>query len=255
MALIEIEGLTKVFYPARTFGAWIRTPWQRGRPIIALEDVSLTIEPGELLCVMGRNGAGKTTLLKTLIGLVCPTEGIVRVLGHEVRRTPRRVTSQVGFAAGERTGFYDRLTGRQNLEFFAALHGLPKEMARRRVGELLERFEIPAPDQHYQEYSTGIKQRLVLARSLLHDPQVLLLDEPTKSLDPAHTVKVQTLIKDQLHRAMNKTVIFTTHRTSEAQQLASRIAVLHAGRLCACATVDELKRQGDLALAIRNLCA
>lgn len=255
MALIEIQQLTKVFYPARPFADWCRAPWQRGQPVIALEHVSLTIEQGELFCLMGSNGAGKTTLLKILVGLVLPTSGTVLINGHEIQRNSHRVKSQIGFASGDRPGFYDRLTGRQNLEFFASLYGLFQRVARRRIDELLELLAIEAPDQQYQEYSAGMKQRLLLARALLHDPPMLLLDEPTKSLDPVQTTTLHEFMKNRLHRDMGKTILFTTHQVWEAERLAQRIAVLRQGMIRVCSTPDELRRQGDVKSLIERLCA
>lgn len=228
---IEVRGLTKVFYPARPFGAWLRAPWRRGEPIRALDDVSLTIERGELLCLMGPNGAGKTTLLRILAQLLLPTGGVARVNGQDVQRTNCRLRSQIGFASSERPGFYDQLTGRQNLEFFASLYGLSRAAAKARIGELLERFGIDAPDRQYQEYSAGIKQRLLLARTLLHDPPILLLDEPTKSLDAGQTATLHQFIRRQLHDAQGKTILFTTHQVWEAEQLAQRITTLSRGAL------------------------
>lgn len=252
--MIEIRQLTKVFHPARSFGAWLRAPWGRGQPITALRDVSLTIERGELICLMGPNGAGKTTLLNLLVDLLLPTSGTVLIDGRDIRRHARWVKSQVGFASSDRPGFYDRLTGRQNLEFFAALYGLPRLAARRRIDELAELLGLEALDRQYQECSAGMKQRLLLARTLLHDPPILLLDEPTKSLDPVQTDIFHTLIRERLHRDLRKTTLFTTHQVWEAQRLAQTVAVLHHGILRGRGTPAELQQAGDFDSAIRQLC-
>lgn len=231
MAPIEISHLTKVFYPARPFGAWLRAPWHRGEALTALREVSLTVERGELVCLMGPNGAGKTTLLKILAQLLLPTAGAARIDGQDVQRTTPRLRSQIGFASSERPGFYDQLTGRQNLAFFASLYGLSRSAANTRIGALCERFGIEAPNRQYQEYSAGIKQRLLLAKTLLHDPPVLLLDEPTKSLDAAQTATLHRFITRHLHEAQGKTILFTTHQVWEAEALAQRIATLSRGAL------------------------
>lgn len=252
MALVEISHLTKVFYPARPFGAWLRAPWRQGPPVVALQDVSLTIEPGELLCLMGPNGAGKTTLLKTLVGLVLPTSGEARVLDHPVRHPlPARARARIGFASSERPGFYDQLTGRQNLAFFARLYGLGRATAARRIDELCGQFGLEAPDRQYQEYPAGMKQRLLLARALLHDPPLLLLDEPARSLDPAQTDKLHAFLREQCRRK-GKTVLLTTHQVWEAERLAGRIAVLSRGALQACGTREELARAGGLAMLLHR---
>jgi len=254
MPRLEIRGLTKVFYPTRPIAAWIRHPWRRGQPLIALERIALTIEPGELFCIMGSNGAGKTTLLRILATLLLPTSGTVRLDGQGIERRTAWIRSQIGFVPGERFGFYDQLTGWQNLKFFAALYGLSFRQATRRVDEVVELVDLQAPHQQFQEYSTGMKQRFLLARALLHDPPLLLLDEPTKSLDPVQTEKFHTMIKDQLNRQMKKTILFTTHQVWEAEALGQRMAILHRGSLVASGTVDQVAQGRDLAAVIQQVC-
>jgi ABC-type multidrug transport system ATPase subunit len=255
MPLIDIRHLTKVFYPARPFGAWLCAPWRRGEPIRALDDVSLTIEPGELVCLMGPNGAGKTTLLRILAQLLLPTAGRARINGQDVHHTSPWLRSQIGFASSDRPGFYDQLTGRQNLAFFASLYGLSRAGASKRIGSLLGQLGLEkAQGQPYQEYSAGMKQRLLLARTLLHDPPILLLDEPTKSLDAAQTATLHQLIKGELHDAQGKTILFTTHQAWEAEGLAGRIAILHGGALRGCGTVEQLAGPRSLQAVIGELC-
>ncbi|MBI4322781.1 MAG: ABC transporter ATP-binding protein [Candidatus Omnitrophica bacterium] len=250
---IEVRGLTKVFYPARPFGAWLRAPWRRGEPIRALEDISLTVNAGEVFCLMGSNGAGKTTLLKILTGLLLPTSGTVLINGQDVARISARLRSQVGFASSDRPGFYDQLTGRQNLAFFAALYGLSTRQAARRIAELTELLEIAAPDQPYQACSAGMKQRLLLARALLHDPPIVLLDEPAKSLDPLRAETLRALLHDRFARS-GKTVLLTTHSAAEAEACTGRIAVLQRGGLKACGTVRDISAGDTLHAALKRLC-
>ena len=218
MAFIEIQHLTKTF-----------------RSVTALQDVSLEMPRGELLCLTGANGAGKTTLLKIVAGLVLPSSGVVRIDGQDATRAGPHLRSRIGYAAGERPGFYDRLTGRENLEFFAALRSLHGAEARRRIDGWLELFEMTTPDRPYQELSTGMKQRLLLARTLLHNPSVLLLDEPTKSLDPAHAQRLPRLLKERCGRGQGTTVIMATHQLPESREFADRIVALRDGRLQAAA--------------------
>jgi len=253
MSLITIERLTKVFHAAPTLAAWVHAPWRGGAAVTALSEITLTIERGEVCCVMGSNGAGKTTLLRILATVVLPTAGRVLLDGQDVDRRARWVRSQIGYVPGERPGFYPRLTGRQNLAFFAALQGLSSSQARRRIGELIELLEIAAPDQRYQEYSTGYKQRLVLARALLHDPPILLLDEPTKSLDPVLADAFRTLVRDRLNRTLGKTVLWTTHQVQEAQALGGRLAIVHRGVLKACDSIERLAGGADLTEVLRRL--
>ncbi len=248
---IALDGATKLFYPAAPFGAWIQAPWRRSPPITALDRISLAIAPGELFCLMGPNGAGKTTLLRLLMGLLVPTSGILRIDGHEPDRHTRAIT---GFAAADHQGCYDRLTGRQNLAFFACLYGLRGQQLRHRVDKVLRLMEIGAPDQRYQEYSSGTKQRLLLARALLHEPRVLVLDEPTRSLDPVEAQRVHALLTGRLLK-QGAAILLTTHQVWEAQVLADRLAVLHGGRIRACGTVDEVRGGSTLEEAVRRLCA
>jgi len=254
MPTIVLEQLTKVFHAARSFGAWLRRPWQRGEPVLALDEVSLTVEAGELLCLMGSNGAGKTTLMKILAGVVLPTSGRALIDGYDVTRASRLLRAHIGFAAADPAGFYDRLTGRQNLAFFASLHGLPGAQARGRIDELLSLLELDMPDQFYQEYSSGTKQRLALARALLHQPSLLLLDEPTRSLDPLQTERVHALLRGRLRR-QGVTIVLATHQVWEAEALADRVAVLHHGAIQACGTPHELKGRGTLADAVKQWCS
>ncbi len=211
---IQIDHLTKTFHS-----------------VTALSDLSLEVSRGELLCIMGANGAGKTTLLKIVAGVVLPTSGTVRIDGQDVTRGGPQLCSMIGFAAGERPGFYDRLTGRQNLEFFAALHGLHGAAGRQRIDEVLCLFEMAAPERPYQELSTGMKQRLLLARTLLHDPPILLLDEPTKSLDAAHAQRLLSLLKERCGRDEGKTIVMVTHQLPESRGFADRVVALRDGRL------------------------
>ena len=220
---------------------------------MALNDVSLSIERGELVCLMGSNGAGKTTVLKILAGLLLPTSGTVLIDGQDVRRFSARLRSQVGFASSDRPGFYDQLTGRHNLAFFAALCGLSTKQAGRRIDELLELLDIAVVDQPYQACSAGMKQRLLLARALLHDPPILFFDEPTKSLDPIQAEHVRVLLKDRFAR-MGKTLFLTSHVAAEAERFAGRVAVLHQGVLKACGALDDISAGETLQAALKRLC-
>lgn len=212
MPFIEVANLTKAF-----------------GSVIALKEVSLEVDSGAIVGIMGPNGAGKSTLLRILAGLVIPSQGVVRVGGVTPAKAPREFRRSIGFAAGERPGFYDRLTGRQNLEFFAALFGVYGSRARQRISEVLEQAALEPADQPYQELSTGMKQRLLLARTLLHDPQLLLLDEPTRSLDPAEVERFYELARSM--QEQEKTLVFTTHRRQDAEALSGRLIRLDHGCL------------------------
>jgi len=212
--------------------------------VLALDDVNLTVEPGELFGLIGPNGAGKTTLVKILCTLLLPSSGTAVVSGRDVCREEHLVQRSVGFVAGEERSFHWRLTGRQNLEFFAALSNMFGREARRRIGELMERLGIAeAADNMVYSYSSGMKQRLALARGLLTDPDVLFLDEPTKSLDPLAARRFKLFVREQLVRAEGRTVFLTSHRLEDIEQMCDRFAVLRGGRVTFCGTVDELRRR------------
>ena len=236
---IVIRGLTKVFHPIELRLRSLR-PFRRHPPVIALDDVNLLLGHGEVLGLLGTNGAGKSTLLKILATLILPNAGRVSVHGWDVATDADRVRRLVGFASGDERSFYWRLTGRQNLEFFAAFQGLAPRVARGRIETLRERLGLEALDRRFALYSTGMRHRLALARALLAEPAILLLDEPTRSLDPLATAAVHDLIRTTLLGERGCTLVVATHDLAEAEALCDRVAILHRGRLVADDTVHAL---------------
>ncbi len=237
---VETVELRKLFYPQRR----LSRPFRCGKPIIALEDVNLRIGHGELLALLGPNGAGKTTLLKLLSTLILPTSGTAFVNGFNIIDEEDKVKSSLGLVTGEPRSLYWRLTGRQNLEFFASLYNLSHSLARRRIGELLELLGIgKESEERCKNYSTGTMQRFFIARGLLNDPKILLMDEPTKSLDPTAAQNLRIFIRDRLAKERGKTILFTTHQLEEAAMLSDRIAILDGGRIKGCGTMEELQRK------------
>jgi len=236
---IETFALTKRF--AKTKGLRDLLPAPRSRAeVVAVDRVDLAVEEGELFGLLGPNGAGKTTLIKLLCTLIVPTSGTARVNGYDLREEGR-IKASVGLVTGDERSFYWRLSGRQNLEFFASLHGLSPRQGRRKVEEVLELMGLKeVADERFQTYSTGMRQRLSLARGLLNDPKVLFLDEPTKSLDPTATRHLHDFIKSELVGRRGVTVFLTTHRLEEAEQLCDRIAIMDKGHIRACGTIVEL---------------
>lgn len=236
---IETFALTKRF--AKTKGLRDLLPAPRSRAeVVAVDRVDLAVEEGELFGLLGPNGAGKTTLIKLLCTLIVPTSGTARVNGYDLREEAR-IKASVGLVTGDERSFYWRLSGRQNLEFFASLHGLSPRQGRRKVEEVLELMGLKeVADERFQTYSTGMRQRLSLARGLLNDPKVLFLDEPTKSLDPTATRHLHDFIKSELVGRRGVTVFLTTHRLEEAEQLCDRIAIMDKGHIRACGTIVEL---------------
>ena len=213
---------------------------------VAVEGVNLTVQAGSVLAILGPNGAGKTTLLRILAGLVLPSAGDAHICNLDVIQGEARAKGVVGISLGDDRSLYARLSGQQNLEFFAALHGLSRREARQRIDEVSNVLEIPL-DQTVQESSSGIRQRLLIARALLHDPAVLLLDEPTKSLDPASAQGLRDFIKERLARHLGKTVVIATHNLAEAESLGDQIAIMKRGRIRGCGTLDVLRGIAGLA--------
>jgi ABC-type multidrug transport system ATPase subunit len=240
---ICIEGLSKRF--ERPFPALRRLLKRKGPDVVdALTDVNLTVHAGEVFGLVGRNGQGKTTLIKSISCLIEPTRGTVRVFGEDSVQNAREVRRKVGLVSADERSFYFRLTGRENLHFFARLYGMDKAQARARIDELAHTFELlPVLERPFQEYSTGNKQRLAIARALLSDPPLLLLDEPTRSLDPISAQGLRAALKRFSQAAPEKTVLITTHNLAEIEELCGRVAILSRGRLIECATLTELREK------------
>ncbi len=215
-----------------------RTAEERGT--LAVDDVSLTVEEGEVFGLLGPNGAGKSTLVRLLCTLILPTSGQARVYGYDLT-AETAVKARVGLAAGEERSFYWRLSGRQNLQFYGAMHGLPPAWTAQRIAELDHVLHLGEDlDKRFDRLSTGMRRRLDLARALLHDPPLLFLDEPTRSLDPGAAERLHDLIL-YIARA-GHTVFLVTHDLDEAEVLCDRVAMMHRGRLRSVAPVAELRR-------------
>jgi ABC-2 type transport system ATP-binding protein len=211
-------------------------------PVEALRDVSLDIREGEIFGLIGPNGAGKTTLTKIIATLVQPTSGSVAVKGYDSVREDERVRSQVGLATAEERSFYWRLSAEENLLFFARLYGLAESAAMKRIRELLNLFEIEElARRRFGELSTGNKQRLAVARAMLANPPVLLLDEPTRSLDPIAASRMRSLIKSLATDKTRVTVLLTSHNLAEVEELCERVAIIGNGRIRALDSPQNLR--------------
>ncbi len=250
---IRTEALTKAF-PAHQGWRGLLRPGALAPP--AVDRIDLSVPEGELFGLVGPNGAGKTTLIKLLATLGVPTSGQAWVGGYPLSET-RAIKRVLGLVTSDERSFYWRLTGRQNLAFFAALQAVPQEQIPGRVTETLALLDLGAvADQRFLTYSTGMRQRLSIARALLHQPRLLFLDEPTKGLDPNVTRQLHTLVRDELTRSQGLTIFLTTHLLAEAELLCDRIAILHAGRIRACGTLEELRAGSGLSasyqLHLRN---
>ncbi|MCS7178312.1 MAG: ABC transporter ATP-binding protein [Anaerolineae bacterium] len=207
----------------------------------AVDGVNLTVRPGRILALLGPNGAGKTTTVRMLAAILMPTEGRAVVAGYDTRQDPIAVRQRVGLLT-EQPGLYLRMYGGEYLEFFGRLYGLDLETCQRRAREWLDRFAMPeAWGRRIGEYSKGMRQKLALVRALLHDPPVLLLDEPTSAMDP-HSAK---LVRDAILslRDERRTILVCTHNLMEAEVVADEIAIIRKGQIVALGTPAELKQQ------------
>ncbi len=212
-----------------------RAPRRGAAAVVALDQVTLDVPSGVVLGVVGPNGAGKTTLLRIVGTLLVPTAGEVCVLGVDAVRRPDAVRGQLGVVLGGERSVYWRLTGRENLLYAAALHDLPPPEARERADALLALMGLTArADDLVGSYSTGMRQRLAIARALIHDPALLLLDEPTAGLDLQAATDLRRLLAG-LRAARHRTVIVATHHVEDAGRLCDVVVVLDRGRVLACA--------------------
>jgi sodium transport system ATP-binding protein len=224
---IRVEKLSKTFF-------------DEGRgEVHAVRDVSFECRAGEIFGLLGANGAGKTTTLRILATILKPSAGTASVMGHDVLSEPEAVRRQLGFSSST-TALYPRLTTRETLDFFARINGFPREQVKARVDYLIERFGIgDYAKARVDKLSQGMKQKVALARTVAHDPPVLIFDEPTVGLDVLNAVEMQKVIAE--FRAEGKAIIFSTHIMSEAEKLCDRIAILHGGKIHACDTLENLR--------------
>ncbi|HEY8412839.1 MAG TPA: ABC transporter ATP-binding protein [Pyrinomonadaceae bacterium] len=238
---ISISNLSKTYpSPFRRLRAFFRRPVKD--PVEALRDVSFDVRRGEIFGLIGRNGAGKTTLTKIVATLVQPTTGSVSVLGQDTVRHDEQVRRRIGLATAEERSFYWRLTAEQNLMFFARLHGLSDRVARQRIKELFTNLELDeVARRRFGEMSTGNKQRLAVTRALLANPPVLLLDEPTRSLDPLAAARMRELIRSLAERDPPVTILLTSHNLAEVETLCERVAIISRGLIRAIDTPQHLR--------------
>jgi len=228
----------ETFDLSKTFAPLVRQLMRR-KPTVALDGVTLKIPQGSVFGLLGPNGAGKTTFIKLLCGLILPTHGTARVAGLDVTYESSMLHARVGLVTSDERSFYWRLTARQNLEFFATLYNLKGRARCERVKELLAHVGLSADaDRRFSDFSSGMKQRLAVARGLLHDPDILFLDEPTKGLDPLATQRVHGLIQDLVRRG--KTVVMATQQLHEAEDLCHRVAFFRQGHVMAEGAPAEL---------------
>jgi ABC-2 type transport system ATP-binding protein len=234
-AAIEVTGVHRVFESRKGFLFRDVTRTE------ALRGVDLVVERGSIFGLLGPNGAGKTTLTKILSTLLLPTSGTALVLGHDVTSETDWLRPRIGLVLGGERGLYNRINGRENLRYFAELYGVPHAEREARIDEVLARVDLTwAADRRVEEYSRGMKQKLHIARGILHRPEVLFLDEPTIGLDPKSARETRKLVRSLVGDGV--TIFLTTHYMFEAEELCPEIAILSKGRIVARDTVDGLRK-------------
>lgn len=225
---VTVDGLSKTF-------------WDDSRgEIRAVDSVDFTCHTGEIFGLLGANGAGKTTTLRMISTILRPTSGSASVMGHDVGGEPEAVRRNLGFYSAS-TALYPRLTARETLDLFARINKYPRDRVEERVESLIDRFGIREyADARVEKLSSGMKQKVSIARTVVHDPPVLIFDEPTVGLDVINALALQEAIAE--FRSEGKAVIFSTHIMSEAERLCDRIAIIHRGEIRACDTLDGLRQ-------------
>lgn len=239
--VIKVDGLRRVFGDDIVRKGLNKASGTDGPTNVAVDSISFSVNKGEIFGILGPNGAGKTTTIRMLSTLLKPSGGTATVLGIDVSddRRIRELRRRINMVSGGERGLYYRLTGRQNLRYFADLYGIPKNVRERRIDETLELVKLTdVADRRVEEYSRGMKQRIHIARALINEPEVLFLDEPTIGLDPEISKQIRRIVKDLSEQG--KTIILTTHYMFEAEELCDRIVLLKKGRIVGYGTIDEL---------------
>lgn len=228
---IVLKGIVKLFKK------------KRKDEIRAVDGVSFEIKEGEIFGLLGPNGAGKTTLIKCISTLLIPDKGTATVGGHDINKDPLGVRRMIGVLTGGERSLYWKLTPVENLKYFAALYGVPRKKTAERIDYLLELMDLKnKARERVERLSSGMKQKLSIARTLIHDPPILLIDEPTLGLDPYFARFVRGFIKDELHAKLGKTILLTTHYMDEADELCERVAFMYNGKIKALDTPVLLKQ-------------
>ena len=229
-AVVEIRKVEKYFEIESPLYRRIWNPLTKNEGIYALRDISFRVESGMVLGVVGPNGAGKTTLLRILADLLEPTQGEVTICGRKLKKSAASMRSKIGYVSSDERSFFWRLTGRQNLNFFARLYGVPDKKATERINNMLDNFSLTdKAKQLFRDYSAGTRKKFALIRALVHQPQVILLDEITNSLDPESNQEVKTLVRKYVSRQKDCVALWSTHRLEEIGEICDMLLELKWG--------------------------
>lgn len=228
--IIEAQELTKYFVVERPLHRMLLNPFGAHKKICALDKVSFSIKSGEILGVVGANGAGKTTLLRILADLLSPDSGKIDFCGCTLGKDSKQLRSKIGYVSSDERSFFWRLTGEQNLEFFARLYNISRLETHRRITEMVSRFDLgEKANQLFRDYSSGTRKKFSLIRALNHRPCILLLDEITNSLDPSSTHVAKTMVRDYISTQENCAAVWSTHRLEEIDEICDKILMIEGG--------------------------
>jgi ABC-2 type transport system ATP-binding protein len=240
---VVVRDVAKSFPVSLNLTDWIRYRGSVPRRTV-LHDISLSVHTGELYGLLGANGAGKTTLLKMLATLCIADRGQILISGIDANKRPMAVKQRIGLCTSEERSFYYRLTARDNLRFFGALTGLVGDELETRVEEVVGLVDLSeAIDRRFDTFSSGMRQRLALARALLGDPDIIFFDEPTRAVDPLHAREIRSLIRDELVTRLGKTGVLATNSLEEAWAICDTVAILHEGRIVTTGAPRDLDRR------------
>jgi ABC-2 type transport system ATP-binding protein len=232
--VVEVTRVSKSFPVDYSLASQLTRFWRHKQRRTVLHDIDLTIRRGEIFGLLGPNGAGKTTLLKMLATLLLPDAGTIRITGIDAVARPLAVKRRIGFSIADERSFYYRLSARENLEFFGTLAGIESNALKRRTTEVADVVGLGyALDRPLKAFSSGMRQRLAIARALLADPDLLIFDEPTRAIDPIHALELRTMIRETLVGSLGKTVLLSTNILEEAWSTCDRVAIISAGRIAA----------------------
>lgn len=223
--MLEAKGLTKKF-----------------KNTVVVDNFSFNVSKGEVLGLLGENGAGKTTTMRMLATMLKITDGTATICGHDVSKEPEEIRGKIGILFGGEVGLYDRLTARENIEYFAKLNGLSDDEAKKNIKALCDRLEMEEYiDKRVGKFSRGMKQKVAIARSIVHDPEVMLFDEPSTGLDVTAVRLIHEFILECKNQ--NKAIVFSSHSMSEVEKLCDRVVIIHKGKLLEQGTIEELKEK------------
>lgn len=238
MNVIKVKNLTKTYLIKKSLNEFFKEPFKR-KYLTAINNISFDIGENEIVGLIGLNGAGKTTLLKIFSSLLTPDKGSVKIFNYDLEKDTNKIKKIISLINSEERSFYWRLTLKQNLEFFANLYNINKKLIKDKVENVLELADLTdKKNSRFDELSTGMKQRLNIARGLLNDPKLILLDEPTRGLDIKHADEIRSIIKKL---SKDKTIIITSHNLEEISELCSKIIIMHKGKAVKIGKFKDIK--------------